>query len=217
MPPLVDQNENGSRRNSSQQATTSGSFDGSADGEHSPHPPDIPELSRLLPAVFVSLEQDFLQPIEPAKDRAESLQRTQTSLDANEKAVRNNLVWMMEREARRRVNEASKTGALAEPHVPQPISWEEGDKLLNSLETPANPNQSYHLSSDVLKEFQNYGLGVGPEHMTPHERAARDLLFVVRKGAHDIEDYSTLHITKIRERLNNNLETEKKSSEMFLS
>lgn len=181
-------------------------------------PTEVPELSTLLPAIFVPIEQDFLQPIEKAQDRIELLRRMQISLDANEKAVRSNFVWMFEREARRCLKEASKTGSLASPHEPKPITWEEGDMLLANLEEPATPNQTYQLSSSEIERFNAYPVNTGLEQLSPHEKAIRDLLIVVQRGSRDIEGYSKRHIKEIRDRLNNSLEKEREDElGMFVS
>lgn len=192
------------------------SFESLVDGEHST---DVPELTTLLPAIFVPLEQDFLQPIEPAKDRIELLQRMQLSLNANEKAVRSNLVWMMEREARRRLNEATRNGSLDEPHEPKPITWDEGEMLLASMAAPADPNQAYHLLSTILEEMKPMSVNTDPEQRSPHERVARDLLVVVHQGSRDIEGYSKRHIKDIQDSLNASLGKEKEDNDlgMFVS
>lgn len=181
--------------------------------ELSDRPTDVPELSTLLPAVFVPLEQDFLRPIEPAQNRIELLHRMQATLDANEKTVRGNLVWMIEREARRRLNEASRTGSLAVPHEPKEITWDEGDKLLANMATPANPKQAYHLSLATLEEFKTLPVNTGLDQLSPHERAARDMLMAVHDGSRDIEGYSKRHIKEIRDRLTASLGKEAKDDE----
>lgn len=189
------------------------------DEVHSTCQVNVPELSTLLPAIFVPLDQDFLEPIEPAKDRIELLQRMQVSLDANEQAVRANLVWMMEREARRRLNQASRNGFLDMASEPKAITWDEGDKLLANMAAPADPKQTYHLPSTMLEGFKMYPVNTGLEHLSPREWVTRDMLTVVHNGSNDIEGYSKRHIKEIRDRLNACLDKEKQDSEdsMFVS
>lgn len=207
------QNQNHEAGRSRPLHDTPGLLDQSAEGEHRTHPTDLPELSTLLPAIFVPLEQDFLKPIEPARDRIDLLQRMQHSLDANEKAVRGNLIWTFEREARRSLNEANRKGSLAVPHKPKEITWNEGDKLLANMAAPANPNQAYHLSLAALEEFRASPVNTGLEHLSSHERVARDMLIVVHKGSQDIEGYSKRHIKEIRDRLSASLGKEKEDDQ----
>lgn len=176
---------------------------------------DTPELSAVLPAIFVPLEQDHLRPIEPPKDRVELLQRMQVSLDATEKAVRDNLAWMFEREARRRLAEAKKTLPLSVPHEPKDIAWDEADMLLANMAAPAVPNHTYHLPLAKLEEFKAVPINTGPEQLPAHEKTAHDLLMVVHNGSRDIEGYSRFHIKEIRDRLNQSLERESQGDADF--
>lgn len=202
-------NQRFNHRDSSQDPNMGEVLESPVDGERATNPTDVPELTALLPAIFVPLERDFLQPIAPAKDRIELLQRMQKSLDANEKAVRGNLVWMLEREARRRFNAATKNKSLAEPHEPRTITWAEGEELLASMAAPASPNRTYLLSSAELESTKMMPVDTGLDQLPPHERAAREVLVVVHQGSVDIEGYSKRHIKPIRERLNASLGKEK--------
>lgn len=166
---------------------------------------DIPEFAHTIPAIFVPLKQDLLTPIEPAKDRVERLQRMQANLDANELAVRDNLAWMFEREARRRVAHAKKTRDFSQPHCPEAIDWAEGDMLIASLTTPANPGQSYHVRPETLAEWHQFKIqNVAPGQMPPHEHTAREVLFVANNGSQEIGDYS-VHIDVIRDKMKKSL------------
>lgn len=173
---------------------------------------DIPAFSHTIPAIFVPLSEDLLAPIEPPKNRVELLQRKQASLDANENAVRDNLAWMFEREAQRRVNEAKKTRPLSEPHTPREMAWDEGDKLLASLAAPANPKQTYHLTQETLTQYGYPVPLVAPDQLSPHENVVREVLWVASNGSQEMENYSKCHIKPIRERLSRSLEKEKKEA-----
>lgn len=190
-----------------------------ANREYSTYQADVPELSTLLPAIFVPVDKDFLEPIEPAKDRVELLQRMQLSLDVNEKAVRANLVWMMEREARRRLNQAKRNGLLDTPREPKAIAWNEGEKLLATIAYRADPKQAYHLPSTILEEFKTYPSDTALAHLSPLEWVTHDILTVVHNGSSDIEGYSKRHIEDIRDRLNASLGKEKQDDDdsMFVS
>lgn len=171
---------------------------------------DIPPFNHLISAIFVPLKQDLLKPIEPSKDRVERLQRMQASLDANEKAVRDNLAWTCEREARRCLAQAKRTRPLAEPHEPRQISWDEGEKMLANMSARASPSHLGHIPPETLAQFGAPIEPAIPEHLTPHERTVREVLFVASHGSFQMERYSEDHIKPIRERLNASLEREKK-------
>lgn len=177
---------------------------------HSQPDDDIPVFSHPISAIFVPLNEDLLTPVEPPKDRVEFLQRKKASLDANEKAVRDNLAWMFEREARRLVNEAKKTRPLTEPHEPRIITWDEGEKLLASVATPANPEQAYHLPPEVLAQYGNAVPPTASDQLSPHEKTVHEVLWVASHGSQMMEKYSKFHIRPIRERLSSSLEREKK-------
>lgn len=171
---------------------------------------NVPPFNHLISAIFVPLKQDLLTPIEPPKDRVERLQRMQASLDANEKAVRANLEWMCEREARRCLAQAKRTRPLAEPHEPRQMGWDEGEKLIANVTAPTNPSQPGHIPPETLVQFGAPIAPGIPDHLTPHERTVREVLVVASNGSFQIERYSEGHIKPIRERLNTSLEREKK-------
>lgn len=180
-------------------------------------PPDdeVPPLTHVIPTIFVPLQDDLLKPIEPAKDRVERMQRMKASLDANEMKVRDNINWIYEREARRHVMEAQKSGALSQPRQTAPLTWEEADRHLANITAPANPNVSYHLPPEKIAEFQRYDQqNVGqlpPDGLFPHERLAREVLAVAHRGVRDMEEYSACHIKGIRDQLDNSIAREKRA------
>ncbi|CAN8103739.1 unnamed protein product [Discula destructiva] len=167
---------------------------------------DIPVFAHTIPAIFVPLKQDLLAPIEPAKDRVEHLQRMQKSLNANETVVRDNLAWMFEREARRRVADAKKTHDFTQPYRPQTLDWNEAEQLIGSISAATVPGQSYHVRPERLKEWHERIGAQAPAYPSPHEQTTHDALFVAHNGSRDIEDYSVMHIKPIREKMNTSLE-----------
>ncbi|KAF3765867.1 hypothetical protein M406DRAFT_351196 [Cryphonectria parasitica EP155] len=170
-----------------------------ADATRDSPPPEEGEdevaFTHTVPAIFVPLKDDLLQPMRPAENRIEYLQRMRDNLDTNEKAVRENLAFMFEREARRRIAAAKKRleGPLSVPHEPQEIGWDEAEKLFANVEAPANPHLHYHLSPEKLAEYSNAPVRV-PAGLPPHERTARELLDVAHHGAKQMEAYSNKHV-----------------------
>lgn len=180
----------------------------------------MPPLTHVIPTIFVplplTLTDDLLKPIEPAKDRVERMQRMKASLDANEVKVRDNINWIYEREARRHVMEAQKAGALSQPRQAAPLTtWEEADRHLANIAAPANPSVSYHLPPEKIAEFQRYDQQnagqLPPDGLSPHERLAREVLAIARRGVRDMEEYSMCHIKGIRDQLDNSIEREKRA------
>lgn len=95
---------------------------------------------------------------------------------------------------------------MSEPHRPELIDWDEGEKLIASLTTPANPGQSYHVPSETLAEWHKLMVQpVAPGQMPPHEQTAREVLYVANNGPQQIENYS-MHINTIREKMKKSLE-----------
>lgn len=197
----------------------------SVDEEDEQNEDSIPVFAHTIPAIFVPLKEDLLAPVEPAKDRAERLQRMQKSLDANEVAVRDNLAWMVncaapstlrelsrsdtsyqfEREARRVVADAKKTHDFSQPRKPEPISWAEADQLIASTSTKPVNGESYHVRPERLALWNTRLSMPLPGTLPPQEEAARGVLVVANNGSRDIEDYSVQHIQRIRDRLNSSL------------
>ncbi|KAK2607508.1 hypothetical protein N8I77_006174 [Diaporthe amygdali] len=186
-------------------------------GGESQHLPEdeVPALTHVIPTIFVPLKDDLLEPIEPAKDRVERMERMKASLDANELKVRDNINWIYEREARRHIMEAQKTGAFSQPRQTTPLTWEEADRHLANMAVQANPTASYHLPPEKLAEFQNYDRANAgqppPDSMCPHERTAREVLAIAQRGVRDMESYSMNHIKGIRDQLNKSIEKEKRA------
>lgn len=170
----------------------------------------VPPLDNPFPAIFVPLRQDLLASIQPAKSPAERLQRMQASLDANEKAVRDNLAWMCEREARRLVAHARRTRPLEEPREIKVVGWEEADKHVANITAPANPYRSSRMQPEMLRSFGEHIDTTMPDDLTPHERTVREVLLVASQGAYQMQRYSEGHIQPIRDRLNASIETAKR-------
>lgn len=180
---------------------------------------DIPPLTHAIATIFVPLTEDLLEPIEPAKDKVERLEQMVASLDANEKKVRDNIVWTYEREARRHLAAVKSTGALSTPHQPELMSWEEAEKHIRNMEAPANPSMVYHLPPEKIAEFKAYDHARPnvpfPDHLGPHGRASREIVLIANREVGDLESYSNYHIKDIRDRLNVSLEREKRASASF--
>lgn len=172
---------------------------------------DFPAFNHLISAIFVPLKQDLLTPLEPPEGEVERLRMMRASLDANEKGVRSNLAWMFEREGKRCLAHAKRTRPLAESIEPKAIDWDEGEQLIASLRAPAPPpNRPCHVSEEMLEQHKlPLGSGVPPD-ITPHEHTVREVLITARDGSYQMERYSTIHITPIRERLSAKIEEEKK-------
>lgn len=180
---------------------------------------EIPPLTHIIPTIFVPLTEDLLQPIEPAKDRVERMERMVASLDASEKKVRNNISWTYEREARRHVAAVMRTGALSSPHEPTSMSWEEAEAHVANMLAPANPSLTYHLPPEKIAEFKAYDQSRTdmslPDTLTPQERISQEVLIIANRGVRDMEAYSNIHVKSIRDRLNASLEKEKRAVESF--
>lgn len=192
-----------------------------ANGKHAQQEPqeDIPPLTHIIPTIFVPLTEDLLQPIEPAKDTVERMERMMASLEATEKEVRNNISWTHEREARRHVAAVKRTGALSSRHEPSLMSWKEAETHVANMSAPANPSMVYHLPPAKIAEFKAYDQSSAdkslPRTLSPQERISQEVLMIANRGVRDMKAYSNIHIKSIRDRINASLEKEERAVASF--
>ncbi|KAK3997175.1 hypothetical protein QBC44DRAFT_280746 [Cladorrhinum sp. PSN332] len=114
----------------------------------------IPPLRTIAHSIFVPLTIDITKP-EEEPDRVQRLQCMLESIDYHHEGMKENLLYMFEREKRRMVMEAAEREvALGQqdrkPGIPRP----EEDMIIRNMEAPANWNKSYNLTKEKLASYQ---------------------------------------------------------------
>lgn len=175
------------------------------DSDDSSHAPPLHYIS----TVVTPLRQDLLSSVGLPTSKVEQLERKQDSLDVNEKAVRGNMAWAAERDARRLLAVAKRTRSLNGPAVVRHIACAEGEKLMYHVAAPAEPQQTYHVLPDTLVYWKRNAAPLDDAQMTPHERTTRELLGVTGDAGKSMDIYSTQHVEPIREKLTTSLVKEK--------
>lgn len=75
------------------------------------------------------------------------------------------------------------------------------------MSAPPDPRNTYHVRPEKLAEWNNERVMPTPIGLwPPHEQTARQVLEVANNGSKDMEEYSSVHIKPIRERMNASLE-----------
>ncbi|EAA27951.1 hypothetical protein GE21DRAFT_3258 [Neurospora crassa] len=180
-------------------------------GQHQPQPPtlrpsqQIPVLTNVAPSMFVPLRKDDVEP--PSEDdepsqRIARLKRIIETIDYHTAAVKENYIWMFEREMRRFSLDAAEREEefkLRDLHPPGPAETEI-DAVFASMERPApegidyndpnNPFNVKHLPELNPQEFM-------PRDVSLREKAMMDILTVVEAGKNEIEAYQN-HMKGLR-------------------
>lgn len=154
-------------------------------------------MTNIAPSIFVPLEIDITQPIEPARDRAEKLQRILAAAEGRRKGVTENIIYMTEREMARIRQEGRTYEAIHGPPAgPRPSMTEkEVDDMMANIAADAPPGKSLARVNlaDIEIKF--------PEQMSQREAVAAELLNAVEQSTQNLEGYSALMETRKAELL----------------
>ncbi len=159
----------------------------------------IPRLQNIALGIFVPLQDDDLrQNSEPARDRVERLKRKLRSIDYQRAGVKENLMYMFEREKQRIILEAQEREADMYPDGLPPkgpgLHPREADLAIANMETPATPGTDYNVRN-VLAIDVNRPL---PPNLSVRERVIEDLVNLVENGATQLNGYEQ-HIKGIKD------------------
>jgi hypothetical protein len=144
-------------------------------------PERIPPLTNIAPAIFVPLRDDILN-LEPPRDRVERLKRILETIDYQREGVKENLMYMFEREKKRMMQEAAETEqARGPPKIRPGLPPSEVDEIIGNMETPAEPDRDYNL--------QEYPPVAGPPNLSLRDSTVRDLLTMVDKAVIELEGF----------------------------
>lgn len=146
-------------------------------------PERIPPLNNIAPSIFVPLEDDTLGS-EPPRDRVERLKRILETIDYQREGVKENLLYMFEREKKRIIMEAAEIEqALGPPQIKPGLSPSEVDDIIANMEAPAVAGLDYNITN--MPDFN-------PNEETPpdaslRDRTVMDLLKVVERGLAELQ------------------------------
>src|SRR5690349_6074420 len=154
-------------------------------------PEKIPPLNNIAPSIFVPIQDDILGS-EPPRDRVERLKRILQSIDYMRSGVKENLMYMFEREKRRIVLEATEMEqAQGAPKLKPDLSPREVDDIIANMEAPAAPGMDYDIRS-IPATAPNV-----PPNASLRDRTVMELLAVVENGLKDIQGYDE-HMTSVQ-------------------
>ncbi|KAL2265547.1 hypothetical protein VTJ83DRAFT_6647 [Remersonia thermophila] len=168
----------------------------------------IPPLTNIAPGIFVPLQDVDLTHFEPPRDRIERLKSILSSIDYHREGVRENLLYMFEREKRRLVQQAAEAeqqllGSTAlPPQGRRPgLSPSEVDELIANMEAPAQPGVDYNVHNIVLSELTVPPPAAGPPPASIRDAAVRDLLVMVERAVADLHGVENFLLKKREEYL----------------
>ncbi|KAM7209520.1 hypothetical protein V8F20_000258 [Naviculisporaceae sp. PSN 640] len=191
----------GSRRSSqtgshSTQSTTRTAAPPAVPAPREPKPSEkIPILTSTLPAIFLPLDHDITKEDNPLpRDRLERIKRILDTIDNQRVSVKENIVWLLEREKERMVLEARERDEelVAQGHkTGLALSALEVDQVIHSLEAPAVKGRDYNITdAPPLNEHR-------PLPTNPRVQVIDYLLNWVEGGSRELDGYEN-HIAAIR-------------------
>ncbi|KAK5660892.1 hypothetical protein OQA88_12265 [Cercophora sp. LCS_1] len=174
--------------------------------EPAPKPSDsIPPLNNIVPAIFVPFDDAMFERfLEPARDRATRLRRILESIDLHEKGVKENFMYMFQREKERIIAIAKEREAEtgfsvsrteADPRV--------ADAVIRNMEAKAEPGMDYNVKN-IPPLDMNRAL---PLTLTPRELAVEELMTLIQRGVVEMEGYEA-HMKGVKQDYLDRLEKE---------
>jgi hypothetical protein len=133
----------------------------------------------------VPLEDDILK-VEPPRDRVERLKRILKTIDYNREGVKENLMYMFEREKRRIIEEATATEAIqGQPKIRPGLPTEEVDTIISSMEAEAQSGMDYNIQDIPQLDTQR----PIPPDMPLRDRTVIQLLNLIENGLVELRNY----------------------------
>ncbi|KAL2017800.1 hypothetical protein VTK56DRAFT_1663 [Thermocarpiscus australiensis] len=153
----------------------------------------IPPLLNISPSIFVPLREDILNSELP-RDRVERLKRILKTIDYQREGVKENILYMVEREKKRIMLWAAETEQEAgPPKIRAGLPPDEVDEVISNMEAPAEPGKDYNYPYN-----RRPSTPPGPDNVSLREQTVLDLLDVVKGGVRDLEGYEK-HMAGIRQ------------------
>lgn len=168
----------------------------------------IPGLTSLAPSIFVPLEEDLTLPYVPPANKIDRLKQILVNLDSHSSRVRENLIFLFEREKARLTQEARHF----EGNTPSPgLSPGEVESMIANMKATHDPSKPYCLDTSNLKpDFSDILL---PEQ-TPREHYFRQIMKMVESAIGQLEGYA-LHTETVKGKYEKALQKETENETAF--
>lgn len=155
----------------------------------------IPILRSTLPAMFLPLDEDITKEADSMpRDRLERLKRILDTIDNQRVSVKENIMWLLDRERERMVLEAKeREEELNLQGAKTGLSASEVDHVIHSLEAPAIPGRDYNITDAPPLNVHRHI----PATLSPREMVIDHLLNWVESGSRELIGYED-HIAGIR-------------------
>lgn len=163
----------------------------------------IAPLSSIAPSIFVPLRDDIFT-AEPPRDRIERLKRILQTIDYQRVGIKENLLYMFEREKRRIVLEAAEIEQQqGPPKITPGLAPNEVDEIIANMESPAEPGKDYNVR-DMPNWLQATPV---PPDAPLRDQTVMQLLNMVERAVSDLEGFDR-HMDGIQKRYLDCLEQE---------
>ncbi|KAL2160354.1 hypothetical protein VTH06DRAFT_1527 [Thermothelomyces fergusii] len=159
-------------------------------------PERIPQLENIAPAIFVPLQEDILL-AEPPRERVESLKKLLQTIDYQREGVKENLLYMFEREKKRVVQQAAELEQAQGPPLMKPsLAPAEVDEIIANMEAPASGRVEDYVIRDVPRIDSSNPAATN----TPlRDTTVKELLTMVEAAVADLEGFEK-HMAGIKSR-----------------
>lgn len=145
----------------------------------------IPPLSNIAPSIFVPLQDDIFESELP-RDRVERVKTILKSIDYQREGVRENLLYMFEREKTRIMLQAAEMEQAQGPPKTRPgLAPGEVDNIIANMEAPAQPNIDFNIR-DMAPLDPNMPI---PPDASLRDRTVLQLLGMVEHGLHELQSF----------------------------
>lgn len=156
----------------------------------------IPVLRSSFPATFIPFNEDIANlPVVP-RDRVERLKRILASIDNQRVGVKENIIWLIEREKERMIMEATeKEEEFHLQNAKHEIHPSELNEILRNMAVPAqkDPKIDYTLKdAPPLNTVRPL-----PATLSPRDQAINQLLNLAETGTRELRGYDD-HIATVR-------------------
>ncbi|GAB1313039.1 Transcriptional regulatory protein RXT2 N-terminal domain-containing protein [Madurella fahalii] len=145
----------------------------------------IPPLRNIAPSIFVPLQEDILK-AELPRDRVERLKKILKTVDYQREGVKENLMYMFEREKKRIMMQAAETEQTLGPPKTRPgLPQDEVDEIIRNMEAPAQPGVDYNIRDMPQLDLR---LPIPPD-ASLRDRTVVELLHIVENGLVQLNGY----------------------------
>jgi hypothetical protein len=163
----------------------------------------IPPLSNIAPSIFVPLQDDIFESELP-RDRVERLGTILKSIDYQREGVKENLLYMFEREKKRIILQAAEMEqAQGPPKIRPGLAPAEVDNIIANQEAPAEHGIDYNIR-DMPPLDPNMPI---PANAPLRDRTVLRLLAMVESGLHELQSFEK-YMAGIKDRYLASLEQE---------